>query len=75
MAHVTRESKVRLVVRSSMHTWPGNWVVISRAVVNYALAAHAFSAEIKCWHCISNNSFLMFLQKCSSGSMMLLIII
>ena len=43
-------TKLRSVVRSSMHPCPGNWVAIGRAVVYYAQAAHAFSAGIKCWH-------------------------
>ena len=29
------------------------WVAIGHAVVYYAWAAHTFSAEIKCRHCIS----------------------
>ena len=32
MAHVACESKLRSVVRSSMHPCPGNWVAIGRAV-------------------------------------------
>ena len=47
MTHVVSESKLRLVVRSSMHPCPGNWV----AVVYFAQAIHAFSAGIKCRHC------------------------
>ena len=45
------ESKLRSVVRSSMHPCPGNWVAIGRAVEYYALATHAFSAGMKCRHC------------------------
>ena len=33
MAHEACESNVRLVVRSSMHPCPGNWVEIGRAVI------------------------------------------
>ena len=36
-----------------LHPCPGHWVVIRRAVVYYSLAAHAFSAGIKCRHCSS----------------------
>ena len=40
------------VVRNGqMHPCPENCVAIGRAVVYYALAAHAFSAGIKCRHC------------------------
>ena len=48
---VACESKLRSVVRSSMHPCPENLVAIGRAVVNYAQDAHAFSAGIKCRHC------------------------
>ena len=48
---VACESKLRSVVRSSMHPRPENLVAIGRAVVNYAQAAHPFSAGIKCRHC------------------------
>ena len=34
-----------------MQPWLGNWVAIRRAVVNYARAANAFSAGIKCRYC------------------------
>ena len=34
-----------------MHPCPGNRVAIGRAVVYYTLAAHTFSAGIKCRHC------------------------
>ena len=30
----------------------GTWLQLGRAVVYYTWAAHAFSAGIKCWHCI-----------------------
>ena len=52
MTHAACESKLRSVVRSSMHPYPGNWLAIGRAVVYYAWAARAFSAGIKCRHCI-----------------------
>ena len=48
MTHEACESKLRSVVRSSMHPYPGNWVAIWRAVVYYACAARSFSAGIKC---------------------------
>ena len=51
MTHVVCQSKLRLVVRSSMHLCPGNWVAIGHAVVYFAQAINAFSAGIKCWHC------------------------
>ena len=35
-----------------MHQSPDNWVAIGRAVAFCAWAAHAFSAGIKCWHCM-----------------------
>ena len=54
MTHVACESKLRSVVRSFIHPSPRNWVTIGRAVVYYAWAAHAFSAGIKCRHCILN---------------------
>ena len=52
MANVACKSKLSLVVMSSMRPCPENWVSIGRAVVYYARAAQAFSAEIKCRHCI-----------------------
>ena len=33
MTHVASQSKLLSVVRSSMHTWPGNWVAIGCEVV------------------------------------------
>ena len=55
MTHVVFETKLRPVVRSSMHPCPGNWVAIGRVVRYDAWAAHAFSAlvGIKCQHCIT----------------------
>ena len=44
MTDVACESKLRSVVRSSMHTCPGNWVAIGRSVVYFARPARAFSA-------------------------------
>ena len=35
-----------------MHPCPGNWVAIRSVVVYYAQGAHAFSARIKCHHCM-----------------------
>ena len=51
MTHVACASKLRSVVRSSMHSCPRNLVPIGRAVVYYVRAAHAYSAGIKCRHC------------------------
>ena len=45
------QSKVRSVLRSSMHPYHENWVAIGRAVVHYALTACSFSTGIKCKHC------------------------
>ena len=60
MTHVACESKLRSIERSFIHPWPRNWVTIGRAVVYYARAPHAFSAGIKCRHCIysSIHSFI-----------------
>ena len=55
MTQVACESKLRSVVRSSMHPCPENLIAIGRAVVYYAQAAHAFSAGIKCRHCSLEN--------------------
>ena len=52
MTSIASESKLRLVTSSSMYPCPGNWVAFGRAVVYYARASHAFSAGIKCRHCI-----------------------
>ena len=35
-----------------MHPCLGNWVAIGRAVVHYARIGSAFSAGIKCRHCM-----------------------
>ena len=51
LTHEACESKERSAVRSSMQPCSGHWMAIGRAVVNYARAAHAFKAGIKCWHC------------------------
>ena len=39
-----------------MHTCPDNWLAFGPAVVHYAQIARAFSAGIKCRHCICNMS-------------------
>ena len=52
MTHVACESKLRSVVKSSMHPCPGNWVAIGRAVVYHGRAAHTFSTGTKYRHCI-----------------------
>ena len=54
MTHEACKSKLRSVVRSSMHPYPGNRVAIGRAVVYYAWAARQLSAGIKCRHCITS---------------------
>ena len=53
MTHVACESKIRSVVRSSMHPCLITKVAIRRAFVYYAQAVHALSAGIKCRHCKS----------------------
>ena len=53
MTRVACESKLRLVIRSSINPCQGNWVAIGLTVVYYAQAAHTFSAGIKYRHCIS----------------------
>ena len=54
MTYATCESKLRSVVRSgtygAIHAQETR--SIGHAVVNYARAAHVFSARIKCRHCI-----------------------
>ena len=52
MTHVACESKLYSFVRPYMHPCLGNCVAIGRAVVHYDRAAHAFSAGIKCRHCM-----------------------
>ena len=52
MSHIGFETKLPSVVKSHMHPCQGNCVAIGSAVVNYAQAAHSFSAGIKCRHCI-----------------------
>ena len=54
MAHVAFESMLRPFVRLFMHPCPGNRVAIGRAVLYYARTAHAYSAGIKCRHCMSS---------------------
>ena len=62
--HVACESKLRPVVRSSMHPCLRNRVAIRLAVVYYARAAHAFSAGIICRHrSLSSYSSTLFTQK------------
>ena len=34
-----------------MHSFPGNWVAVGRAVVYYARTGHALSGGVKCWQC------------------------
>ena len=47
MTHVVNQSKLDLVLGSSRHPCPGNWVAIGHTFVYYAQADHAFSAGIK----------------------------
>ena len=51
LLHVAYGSKLRSVVRSSMHPCQENWVAIGLTDMYNALAAHAFSARNKCWQC------------------------
>ena len=51
MAHIACESKPPSVLRSSIHSYSGNWVLIGCPVVCYARTAHTFGAGIKCLHC------------------------
>ena len=51
MTHEVCESKLGSVLRSSVHPYPGNWVAVGHAVIEYAWAAREFSAGIKCQHC------------------------
>ena len=60
MTHEACKSKLRSVVRSSIHPYPGNWVAIGRAVVYYASAASEFSAGIKRRHCRCLARFRVF---------------
>ena len=48
MNHVTCKSKLRSVVRSSIHTCPGNWAVIGRVVVYLCPGCPC----ITCKHCM-----------------------
>ena len=60
MTHGAYESKLRPVVRSSMHPCPRKWLTIGHGVKFYAWAARAFSAGIKWRHCVSwlaNNTY------------------
>ena len=47
ITHVGCESKLRSTVRSSMHPYPGDWVVIGRhsPIVHYARAAITHSVQ------------------------------
>ena len=55
MSHVSCESKLYMVSCEVKELWlhscPGNWLEIRRAVLCYAGAAQAFSARIKWRHC------------------------
>ena len=52
MTLIACESKLHLILRSSIDPYPGNTVPIRRGVVYYARLVRAFFAGIKCWHCI-----------------------
>ena len=54
MTHVACDSKLRPFAWLSMHPCPENVVAIGCVVVYFTWAAHAFSAGIKCRHCIQN---------------------
>ena len=62
MAHVPWESKLRLVVNSSMHPRQCNWVAIGRAVVYSVRVVQAYSAGIKCRHCRYLCCFTVFIE-------------
>ena len=42
-----------------MHPCPRNWVAIGRAIVFHARGDQAFSAGIKCRHCMCFNTHIM----------------
>ena len=63
MSQVACESKLRSVIRSSIHPCQCNWVGIGHTVVKYAQAAHAFSAGIKCWDCMFAQNFHFFVRR------------
>ena len=67
MADVNYESKLRSVVRSSMHPCQRNSLSIGRAVVYYGWSFHSFSEGIKCWYCTSVGCFppITCLEKCA----------
>ena len=50
MSHVACESKIRSVIRSSIHQYQGHWVAFGHTVVYHARAAHTFRAGINCRH-------------------------
>ena len=52
MTNVSCKTKLRSVVRSSLHPCPENWEAIGLAVVYYARAAHLFSTGIECRNCM-----------------------
>ena len=66
MTNVACETKLRLVVRSSLHPCPENWVAIGLAVVYYA---HLFSAGIKCRHCTNINWCITLMLKEAKGGL------
>ena len=53
MTHVDLESKLRSVLRSSIHPCQENWLAFGCAVVYYARVVLAFSGGIECRHCTS----------------------
>ena len=55
MTHVSCESLLHLVIRSSIHPCQGNWVAIGHTVVYYGQAANALRSGIKCRHCMLND--------------------
>ena len=63
---VACESKLRSVVRSSMHPYSGICVATGLAVVYYDRAAHAFSAGIEYRHCMRHFSQRVY-RACHDG--------
>ena len=59
----------RLFLRSSKHPFPGNWEAIKCAVV---CAAHAFSTEIKCRHCMFKQICMYFAEEIKVHSLLVI---
>ena len=63
MTHVACESKLRLVLRSSLHPWPESFVESERTVLYYARDTQASSAGIKFRHWRSLRTHLNISKK------------